>query len=432
MYKNNYALLFLILFFALSTGLNTVHALSVDELRQQIEAKQKEKAALEAQNLLLQKQIEETSKQANTLQNTVKSLDTTQKKLQNDLKVTETKISSTALTIQKLSLEISDTQKKIEQRKSAIAEIMRSLQDTENGTTLEAFLKYNKVSELWDNVETLKRFQEVLRQNSIELGNLKKEYDDKKNENVEKKQQLTGLKEELSDKKTIVEQNKNAKTALLVQTKSKEILYKEQLAKNIELGKKFEQELFDFENQLKIAIDPSKLPSQRIGVLSWPLDSITITQRFGKTVDSKRLYVSGTHNGVDFKASVGTPVKAVLGGIVKGTGNTDDQAGCYSYGRWVLIEHPNGLSSLYAHLSQSRVSQGQSISTGEVLGYSGGQPGVFGSGYSTGPHLHLGLYASQGVEVKQYTQSLFCKKVFIPVASANAYLDPLAYLPALP
>jgi murein DD-endopeptidase MepM/ murein hydrolase activator NlpD len=141
---------------------------------------------------------------------------------------------------------------------------------------------------------------------------------------------------------------------------------------------------------------------------------------------------SGTHNGVDFKASVGTPVKAVLGGIVKGTGNTDDQAGCYSYGRWVLIEHPNGLSSLYAHLSQSRVSQGQSISTGEVLGYSGGQPGVFGSGYSTGPHLHLGLYASQGVEVKQYTQSLFCKKVFIPVASANAYLDPLAYLPALP
>ena len=432
MYKNNYALSFLILFFALSTGLNTVHALSVDELRQQIEAKQKEKAALEAQNLLLQKQIEETSKQANTLQNTVKSLDTTQKKLQNDLKVTETKISSTALTIQKLSLEISDTQKKIEQRKSAIAEIMRSLQDTENGTTLEAFLKYNKVSELWDNVETLKRFQEALRQNSIELGNLKKEYDDKKNENVEKKQQLTGLKEELSDKKTIVEQNKNAKTALLVQTKSKETLYKEQLAKNIELGKKFEQELFDFENQLKIAIDPSKLPSQRIGVLSWPLDSITITQRFGKTVDSKRLYVSGTHNGVDFKASVGTPVKAVLGGIVKGTGNTDDQAGCYSYGRWVLIEHPNGLSSLYAHLSQSRVSQGQSISTGEVLGYSGGQPGVFGSGYSTGPHLHLGLYASQGVEVKQYTQSLFCKKVFIPVASANAYLDPLAYLPALP
>ena len=48
-----------------------------------------------------------------------------------------------------------------------------------------------------------------------------------------------------------------------------------------------------------------------------------MTQLFGKTVDSKRLYVSGTHDGVDFRASVGTPVMAMADGMVLGIGNTD-------------------------------------------------------------------------------------------------------------
>lgn len=410
---------------------NTTTAFTVDELRQQIEAKQNEKTKLEEENKKLEIQIEETGKQANTLQNTVKTLDTTQKKLQNDLKVTETKITGTALTIDKLGIEIKNTIDDINQRRKTIAETMRSLQSAEDSTFIETLLQYEKASDLWNTVETLRRFQETVRQNSVELSNFKNDLEDKKGQNVEKRFQLTGLKEELSDKKVIVEQNKKAKTTLLTQTKNKETEYKKLLARNIELGKKFEQELFNFENQLKIAIDPSRLPSEQGGILSWPLDLITITQRFGKTVDAKRLYVSGTHNGVDFRAGVGTPVKSVGGGIVKGTANTDDQPGCYSYGRWILIEHPNGLSSLYAHLSQSKVSVGENIAPGQIIAYSGGQPGVKGSGYSTGPHLHLGVYASQGVSVQKYTQSNFCKNVSIPIASANAYLDPLAYLPPL-
>ncbi len=407
-------------------------ALSIDELKEQIENTRREKEKLEEENRKLEIQIEETNRQAKTLQNAVTVLDTTQKKLQNDLKVTQTKISGTALTIEQLGIEIENTEEKIIQRKSAIGETLRNLQDADNRSILHAFLQYDKASDLWNNIETLKRFQETVRQNTIELSKLKNTLEDKKSQNETKKVQLTGLKEELSDKKVIVEQNKKAKSTLLVQTKSKEAEYKEMLARNIELGKKFEQELFNFENQLKVAIDPSQLPSQKTGVLLWPLDSVFITQRFGKTVDSKRLYVSGTHNGVDFRASVGTAVKAVLGGTIKGIGNTDDQPGCYSYGRWVLIEHPNGLSSLYAHLSGAKVATGQTVMAGQVIGYSGGQPGVPGSGYSTGPHLHLGLYASQGVKVQKYTQSNFCKLVSIPVASANAYLDPLAYLPMLP
>lgn len=409
----------------------TSFALTAAELQTQIDNKRKEKEKLDAENVKLQLQIQETGKQAQTLQNTVKVLDTTQKKLQNDIQVTQNKIAGTALTIDQLAIEIDKTVQKIGSDKSAIGEAFRNMAGVEDSTIIENVLQYKTLGEIWDSVETIQKFQQSLRTRVNDLSNLEKEYEKKKNDLEGKKTDLVNLKSELADRKTIVEQNKQTKTTLLVQTKSKEALYKELLAKNIELGKKFEAELFDYESQLKVVIDKSKLPTQRSGLLSWPLDIVKITQRFGATVDSKRLYVSGTHNGVDFGTPVGTAVKSVFDGVVEGTGNTDSQPGCYSYGRWVLIKHTNGVSSLYGHLSFSKVSAGQSVNAGDVIGYSGGQPGANGSGYSTGPHLHLSLFASQGVSIQQYTQSKFCKQVQIPIAGANAYLDPLAYLPAI-
>ena len=406
-------------------------ALSVEELQREIEKKRLEKERLDAENKILEAQILETNKQAKTLQSAVKSLDTTQKKLQNDIKVTQTKIGSTELSIKKLAIEIIDRETQIENNKKAIAETIRGLEIADDQSLVTAVLQYEDINELWNSVETLKRFQESIRGFTRDLRIVKSELQEKKTENETKKVELVSFKGDLSDQKVVVEQNKKAKTTLLTQTQSKEAEYKKMLERNIELGKKFEQELYLYESQLQIAIDKSKLPTERLGVLQWPLDSVTITQRFGKTVDSKRLYVSGTHNGADFRATTGTPVKAVLGGVVEGTGNTDEQAGCYSYGRWGLVKHPNGLSSFYAHLSLTKVALGQSVNGGQVIGLSGGQPGSFGSGYSTGPHLHLGLYASQGVSIQKYSQSKFCKQVSIPVVSSQAYLDPLAYLPPI-
>ncbi|MDP3961614.1 MAG: M23 family metallopeptidase, partial [Pseudorhodobacter sp.] len=214
------------------------------------------------------------------------------------------------------------------------------------------------------------------------------------------------------------------------------------LAENIAKEKQFEEDLFRLESELSITLDPSLIPDARHSVFSWPLEKIYVTNSFGTTLDNQQIYAAGFHNGVDFRASMGTPVKAVLSGIVEGTGNTDEmnaqfrkerKPACVSYGRWILIEHGNGLSTVYAHLSGSLVKTGQNVKTGEIIGYSGGVYGVNGSGYSFGPHLHLGLFASQGVEIRQLTNSKGgCKEIFMPIARGiKAYLDPLAYLPAL-
>ena len=124
--------------------------------------------------------------------------------------------------------------------------------------------------------------------------------------------------------------------------------------------------------------------------------------------------------------ALGTPVKAALGGVVEGTGNSDSIRGCYSYGKWILLRHPNGLSTLYAHLSQVGVETGSSVPGGAVIGYSGF------TGYATGPHLHFGVYASDGVKIVRLgdvTKKLTpCSNAIVPVSSFGAYLNPIDYL----
>ncbi|PZN12540.1 MAG: hypothetical protein DIU69_03230 [Bacillota bacterium] len=85
----------------------------------------------------------------------------------------------------------------------------------------------------------------------------------------------------------------------------------------------------------------------------------------------------GLHHGVDLAAPQGTPVRAVLEGIVRRAGPRG------LYGLAVEIEHPSGWSVLYAHLSEIGVSAGQRVDRGAVIG------AVGATGNATGPHLHL-------------------------------------------
>jgi len=83
------------------------------------------------------------------------------------------------------------------------------------------------------------------------------------------------------------------------------------------------------------------------------------------------------HKGIDFKAPAGTPVKAGGEGIVK-TVNLHKGG----YGIHVVIDHGDGFETLYAHLSEALVKEGQEVAPGQLIGKVGN------TGASTGPHLH--------------------------------------------
>lgn len=86
------------------------------------------------------------------------------------------------------------------------------------------------------------------------------------------------------------------------------------------------------------------------------------------------------HNGIDIPGDVGTPVYAALGGRVVQTGTHP------IYGKYVILSHPDGFQTLYAHLSRIRVEKGAYVSQGGRLG------DVGNTGYSTGPHLHFSIF----------------------------------------
>jgi murein DD-endopeptidase MepM/ murein hydrolase activator NlpD len=118
--------------------------------------------------------------------------------------------------------------------------------------------------------------------------------------------------------------------------------------------------------------------SLRKEFLKSPLKYAHVTSHFG----SRKHPVLGftrQHAGTDFQASVGTPVWAVGDGKVTTAGW---QGG---YGKCVTVRHPNGLESLYAHLSQILVRVGQRVAQKTVIAASGN------TGLSSGPHLHFGL-----------------------------------------
>lgn len=404
-------------------------AASPEELAQKIEQTRRERDALLAEQKRLQVELETVSRQGSSLASAVKSLDATRSKLAADISVTQSKISTTNLNIQMLENSLDQKGKQIALHTEAIAATIQALADHDTRPLVLDILSSDRLSDVWDISDNLsdlssKLYEEInLLRETRQVLNTEKEITEKTVE------ELASLQDQLGGQKQVIEQNKLAQERLLQETKNKEAEYQRMLAENIARQKQFEDELYRFESELRVALDPSLIPASRPGLLSWPLDQVFITQRFGKTSASGRLYASGSHNGVDFRAPMGTPVRAMLAGTIEGVGNTDEQRGCYSYGRWILIKHPNGLSTIYAHLSASMVQKGQTVNTGDVIAYSGGTPRTDGAGYSTGPHLHVGLFASQGVQVRQFTTSINCKQVFVPMADAKAYLDPLVYLP---
>jgi len=87
------------------------------------------------------------------------------------------------------------------------------------------------------------------------------------------------------------------------------------------------------------------------------------------------------HNGVDLAASIGTPIRASADGIV--IISLADGGWHGGYGNYIVVSHPNGTQTLYAHITRSVVRVGEKVEQGETIG------NVGSTGRSTGPHLHF-------------------------------------------
>lgn len=127
--------------------------------------------------------------------------------------------------------------------------------------------------------------------------------------------------------------------------------------------------------RLKAAQAGQVLPSSTVGIMRVPLDDYRLTSPFGNRVHP--LYGSSAfHAGLDMAIGTGTPIRAAADGQVF---IAESYGG---YGNAVVIDHGNGLATLYGHQSQIAARVGDQVTKGQVIGFVGS------TGNSTGPHLH--------------------------------------------
>lgn len=119
--------------------------------------------------------------------------------------------------------------------------------------------------------------------------------------------------------------------------------------------------------------------------LYWPLDPSRITEGFGWAD-----WRNGVHDGIDFGVAQGTELRATASGTVR-----NNDAGP-SGGAGVDITTDDGWKVRHWHVSEFLVPNGSYVNAGDVIARSGGAPGTWGAGFSTGAHLHWGVKTNAG------------------------------------
>ena len=105
----------------------------------------------------------------------------------------------------------------------------------------------------------------------------------------------------------------------------------------------------------------------------WPL-SATVTLEFGQS----DLPYQPFHTGIDIAGKYGSPIAAFMDGKVIYAGEIN-----WGFGKHIILDNGNNIQSIYAHLSQINVTQGDTIKAGQIIGEEGQ------TGWATGPHLHF-------------------------------------------
>jgi len=366
---------------------------------------------LKAQIKAYENIIELKNRQGATLDDQIKALDAQASKL--ELEIEENKRKSEALhsDIQSLSSRVAEKTALVDQQKQILSEIMRQYQSQYSSdispfllTADESVSYFNQNS--WNN-DLGDKLSDILSSVKDLREDLVKEQDALEN----KKKLADTLQSQLSDRNDYLESTKNNKAALLNKTTAEADKYENLVDDLQKQREEIDSEIEDIEaGKINSLAD---LPKYKKGLLDYPVKSVRISQGYGKTSFSGKAYASGKHNGLDFAGSAGTTLMAAASGRVVGTGDL----GKYAYGRWVAIDHGNGIVTLYGHMRRITTTRGATVKQGDKIGEMGS------TGYSTGTHVHFTVFAASSYELLPSTK---VKGLRIPV---GATVNPSVYLP---
>lgn len=402
-----------------SSSIQSLQASSEADLQAQLQAKSSQLDAINQQLDAAKKNINSTEQERTTLQQQVKTIQANIDTLNLGIKADTLTTQQLQLQIQQLGLDLGDISASIDLKQQAIQNTLRELQknDPTNGNLLAVFLKSGTLADGVLEVQTIHDLQNQLASDIDNLKALNDQYNKTIKESSAKKDSITAEQTDLQNKALIANDQKTEQQNLLKVTQGKESVFQQQYTALQNEAYQVENEIESIDAVLRTKINPAALPTPIAGVLEIPIQGDTeadITQGYGATAFAIKNYAGKWHNGIDLRAPIGTPVLAAESGIVAAAGNQDLYCPRGAYGKFVVINHNNNLTTLYGHFSRLLVQKGDTVTRGQIIGYSGQ------TGFATGPHLHFTVYA-------QSTFYMGPSKVCGPMPFGGD-LNPIGYL----
>ena len=392
---------------------------SSTNLQDQLQQKEQQLTSVSQQLTAAKSSLQQVQSQRVTLQQQVSLLNGNISTLNLGIQADNLTTQQLQIEQQQLSGNILDVSSSIQIKQGAIASTLQELErnDQSKGGLLAVFLQNGTLADSVFEANQVLNLQDQL---AADIGNLKDlnvQYSNEIQQNSQKQTQIQSQQNDLQNKVSIVQDQQQQKQQLLASTKNQESVFQKQLTALQQQQSDINNQIEAIDSVLRTKIDPSTLPALGSGVLMMPVQGDTeadITQGYGATAFAQTEYVHKWHNGLDLAASIGTPIVAAADGTVNAEANEDLYCPHGAYGKFITINHTNGLTTLYGHLSKILVTAGEKVTRGQLIAYSGN------TGDVTGPHLHFTVFA-------QSTYYLDNSKTCGPLPEGGD-LDPTGYL----
>ena len=362
---------------------------------------------LERQNAAMQAEIDALRTQYDSRYDDMAAMVAQKDLIDQEMTLLNEKIEATNTQIRAYGQLIADTQEELEVAQlelDALSQAHRErIRAMEEGGALsywQVIFKANSFTDLLDRLNMVAEINAADRRR-IEQMRIAADIVNATKMNLdEEKAALEQTRLELSADEAILEERRAESDALLIELEKKVDEFELLLAQSEALQDELMLEIAAKERDLedakydeylaKLALQGQNPPSSA----SWvtPVSGAKLTSPFGMRFHPVLKY-ERMHTGIDLACAQGTPIYATRAGTVT---KTAYQAG--GAGNYVSINHLDGFASIYMHMTHYVVTQGQTVSQGQLIGYVGS------TGVSTGPHLHFGI------------------------SYAGTYVNPLAYI----
>lgn len=363
----------------------TALAESVEELRQTLNKKKETLKTAEERIRKFREDIQLKKKEARTLADQIEILDDNVAALELEISRTVAEINATEAEIDAVEEEINEKEAEIGHLKRLLGEYIRALHDLDQQSNVTVFLKYETFSEAINEAATISELQNRGQQTLEAIQRLRDELEAKRRDLEDFKETLEALRSRQESQQQTLGVQRASKQRILELTNAQESQYQSLLKEAQAAHQAAEAEIKKLDAAIREELRRQGIGNlPRVGVMDPPIEAIFGVSCPFHCAGYPYEYLIGMHSGDDVPAYSGTPVKAPADGYVArvhDSGNSN-----YSY---LLLLHGDNVSTVYGHLSGFAVNEGQMVSRGQVIGYTGGAFGTRGSGLSTGPHLHF-------------------------------------------